>query len=57
MSPEQKKKRQESTKRWLDKQSPEKKEELRQKARDYKKKQVPKPYGTVQKVVGNRGLC
>ena len=37
MSPEQKKKRQESTKRWLDKQSPEKIEELRQKARDYQK--------------------
>ena len=57
MSPEQKKKRQESTKRRLDKQSPEKKEELRQKARDYQKKQVPKPYGTGQRVVGNRGLC
>ena len=37
MSPEQKKKRQESTKRSLDKQLPEKKEELRQKARDYQK--------------------
>ena len=37
MSPEQKKKRQKSTKRWLDKQSAEKKEELRQKARDYQK--------------------
>ena len=30
--------RQESTKRWLDKQSPDKKEELRQKARNYQKK-------------------
>ena len=56
MSPEQKKKRQESTKRWLDKQSLEKKEELRQKARDYQKKQVSKPYGTGQRVVGYRGL-
>ena len=38
MSPEKKKKkREESTKQWSDKQSPEKKEELRQKARDYKK--------------------
>ena len=37
MSPEQKKKRQESTKRWLYKGSPEKEEELRQKARDYQK--------------------
>ena len=37
LSSEQKKKRQESTKRWLDKQSLEKKEELRQKARDYQK--------------------
>ena len=35
LSPKQKKKRQESTKRCLDKQSPEKKEELRQKGRDY----------------------
>ena len=37
MSPEQKKNRQESTKRWLDKQSLEKKEELRQKAQGYQK--------------------
>ena len=36
-SPEQKKKRQESTKRWLDKQSLEKKEELRQKGEIIKK--------------------
>ena len=56
LSPEQKTKRQESTKWWLDKQSPERKEELRQKARDYQKKQVSKPYGRTQRVVGNRGL-
>ena len=37
LSPEQKTKRQERTKRWLDKQSPEKKQELKQKARDYQK--------------------
>ena len=37
MSPEQKKKRQKRKKRWLDKQSPEKEEELRQKARNYQK--------------------
>ena len=37
LSPEQTKKRQESAKWWLDKQSPEKKEELRHKARDCKK--------------------
>ena len=37
LSPEQKTKRQESTKRWLDKQSPEKKQELKQKVRDYQK--------------------
>ena len=39
MSPEKKKKKREkkAPKQWSDKQSPEKKEELRQKARDYKK--------------------
>ena len=47
---------QESTKLWLDKQSREKKEELRQKTRFYQKKQVSKPYGTSQRVVGYRGL-
>ena len=35
LSPEQKKKRQENTKWWLNKQSPEKQEELKQKAREY----------------------
>ena len=56
LSPEQEKKRQESSKRCLDKQSPEKKEELRQKIRDYKKKQVSKSYGTDYRVVRDRGL-
>ena len=37
LSPEQKKKRQENTKRWLNRQSPEKQEELRQRAREYHK--------------------
>ena len=36
-SPEQEKKRQENTKRWLNKQLPEKQEELRQKAGEYHK--------------------
>ena len=40
LSSEQKKKTQENTKRWLDKQSPEKKEELRQKARNYQKTDI-----------------
>ena len=35
LSPEKKKKRQENTKWWLNKQSPEKQEELKQKAREY----------------------
>ena len=34
LSPKQKKKRQENTKRWLNRQSPEKQKELRQKARE-----------------------
>ena len=37
LSPEQKKKRQEDTKRWLNKLSPEKQEELRQKNKEYHK--------------------
>ena len=37
LSPKQKKKRQENTKRWLNRQSPEKQKELRQKAREYHK--------------------
>ena len=37
LSPKQKKKRQENTKRWLSRQSPEKQKELRQKAREYHK--------------------
>ena len=37
LSPEAKKKRQENTKRWLNKQSPEKQGELKQKAREYHK--------------------
>ena len=37
LSPEQEKKRQENTKQWLNKQSPEKQEELKQKAREYHK--------------------
>ena len=37
LSPEQKKKRQENTKRWLNRQSPEKQDELRQRAREYHK--------------------
>ena len=35
MSPEQKKKRQENTKRWLNNLSPERQAELKQKAREY----------------------
>ena len=46
LSPEQKKKRQESTKRWLDKQSPEKKRRIKAKSTRLSKKQVSKPYGT-----------
>ena len=37
LSPEAKKKRQENTKRWLNKQSPEKQGELKQKVREYHK--------------------
>ena len=37
MSPEQKKKRQENTKRWLNNLSPERQAELKQKAREYQK--------------------
>ena len=46
LSPEQKKKRQESTKRWLDKQSPEKKRRIKAESTKLSKKQISKPYGT-----------
>ena len=46
LSLEQKKKRQESTKWWLDKQSPEKKRRIKAESTRLSKKQVSKPYGT-----------
>ena len=55
LSPGQKKKRQESTKQWLDKQSPEKKEELRQKARDYQKTGIIIIWYRSERVVRDRG--
>ena len=55
LSPEQKTKRQESTKRWLDKQSPEKKQELKQKAGDYQKNRYHNHMVQVR-VVRDRGL-
>ena len=55
MSPEQKKKRQESTKQWLDKQWPEKKEELRQKAQDYQKTGIIIIWYRSERVVRDRG--
>ena len=55
LSPEQKKKRQESTKQWLDKQWPEKKEELRQKAQDYQKTGIIIIWYRSERVVRDRG--
>ena len=46
---------QERTNRWLDKQSPEKKGRIKTKNAILSKKQVSKPYGTSQRVVGYRG--